>query len=216
MGGAATGDSWHDESVPRLLFARNLRPTVQRGVDCSVRLSVKRLPSDSTFRLVLQQLDYRELMRVFNSWAQQYIELEAGGGLAIDGKAIAGTLVEHQGSQQNFVSLVSLYCQQPGVVLTAQAFENQHQSELEVVQQLLEVLHLEGHIVTLDALHAKKNNCGILEQGNDFVIALKDNQGKLMQALLSIRLEQPPQQRCSTHEVSRNRHVIRVVRVYSG
>ena len=119
-------------------------------------LSVKRLPSDSTFRLILQQLDYRQLVKVFNQWAQQYIELEVGSGLSIDGKAIAGTLVEHQGNQQNFISLVSLYCQQQGVVLSAQAFENQHQSELEVVQQLLESLHLEGHIVTLDALHAQK------------------------------------------------------------
>lgn len=123
----------------------------------ALELSLKRLPSDSTFRLILQQLDYRNLMQVFNQWAQQYIELEAGSGLSIDGKAIAGTLVEHQGNQQNFVTRVSLYCQQQGVVLSAQAFNNQHQSELEVVQQWLEALHLEGYIVTLDALHAQKN-----------------------------------------------------------
>ena len=128
----------------------------QDALIAALGLSVKRLPSDSTFRSILQQLDYRQLIKVFNGWAQQYIELEAGSGLSIDGKAIAGTLVEHQGNQQNFMSLVSLYCQQQGVVLSAQAFENQKQSELEVVQQLLEALHLEGHIVTLDALHAQK------------------------------------------------------------
>jgi DDE_Tnp_1-associated len=137
----------------------SLETFAQRHKDALIAalgLPLKRLPSDSTFRLILQQLDYRQLMRVFNQWAQQSIELEPGSGLSIDGKAIAGTLVEHQGSQQNFVSLVSLYCQQQGVVLRAQAFENQHQSELEVVQQLLGALHLDGHIVTLDALHAQK------------------------------------------------------------
>lgn len=137
----------------------SLETFAQRHKDALIAalgLPLKRLPSDSTFRLILQQLDYRQLMRVFNQWAQQSIELEPGSGLSIDGKAIAGTLVEHQGSQQNFVALVSLYCQQQGVVLQAQAFENQHQSELEVVQQLLGALHLEGHIVTLDALHAQK------------------------------------------------------------
>lgn len=46
------------------------------------------------------------------------------------------------------------------------------------------------------------------------MIALKGNQGKLLQALLLMRLEQMPQQRWSMHEVSRNRHVTRVVRVY--
>lgn len=119
-------------------------------------LPLKRLPSDSTFRLILQQLDYVQLIQVFNQWAQQYIELEAGSAFSIDGKAIGGTVVDQHGTQQNFFSLVSLYCQQHGVVLSAQAFKNQHQSELEVVQELLEALHLEGHIVTLDALHAQK------------------------------------------------------------
>jgi hypothetical protein len=119
-------------------------------------LSLKRLPSDSTFRLVLQQLDYARLLEVFNPWAQQHIKLEPAEALSLDGKAIAGTLVAHKATQQNFMSLVSLYCQQQGVVLSAQAFENQHQSELEVVQQLLKAVHLEGNIVTLDALHAQK------------------------------------------------------------
>ena len=119
-------------------------------------LPLKRLPSDSTFRAILQQLDYAHLLAVFNQWAQQYIELEPGSALSIDGKAIAGTITDEHGTQQNFLSLVSLYCQQQGVVLNAQAFESRQQSELAVVQQLLNALHLDGYIVTLDALHAQK------------------------------------------------------------
>lgn len=46
------------------------------------------------------------------------------------------------------------------------------------------------------------------------MIALKGNQGTLMQALLLMRLDQTPQQIWSTHEVTRNRHITRVVRVY--
>lgn len=137
----------------------SLEAFAQRHKDALIAalgLSVKRLPSDSTFRLVLQQLDYARLLEVFNQWAQQHIELEPGDALSIDGKAIAGTLVEPKAAQQDFLSVVSLYCQKQGVVLSAQAFENQHTSEIEVVQQLLKSLHLEGQIVTLDALHAQK------------------------------------------------------------
>jgi predicted transposase YbfD/YdcC len=47
------------------------------------------------------------------------------------------------------------------------------------------------------------------------VIALKGNQGGFMQALLLMRLEQTPQQMWATHEVSRDRHITRVLRVYS-
>lgn len=128
----------------------------KQALIAALGLSLKRLPSDSTFRLILQQLDYARLLDVFNQWARQHIEIEPGTALSIDGKAIAGTLVEHKASQQNFMSLVSLYCQQQGVVLQAQAFENQHTSELEVVQQLLKALYLEGNIITLDALHTQK------------------------------------------------------------
>lgn len=119
-------------------------------------LSRTRLPSDSTFRLIVQQLDYDALLSAFNHWAQQYIAVEPGSGWSIDGKSIAGTLEDHKGSAQNFVSVVSLYCQQQGSVLQMSAFENRHESELAVVQQLLQVLHLHDGVLTLDALHAQK------------------------------------------------------------
>lgn len=54
-----------------------------------------------------------------------------------------------------------------------------------------------------------------MQQGNDFVIALKANQGTLLQALLWMRLKQVPEQIWSTHELSRNRSVRRTVRVYA-
>lgn len=120
-------------------------------------LPLTRLPSDSTFRLILQRLDYARLLEVFNQWAKQSLQIEPGASISADGKGIAGTLVEHKSDQQNFLSVVSLYCQQQGVVLQVQAFENQHQSEIDVVQQLLSALHLQGILVTLDALHAQKN-----------------------------------------------------------
>ncbi len=119
-------------------------------------LPINRLPSDSTFRLIVQRLDYEVLLTVFNQWAQQYIAVEVGSGWSIDGKSIAGTLVDHKGSAQNFVSLVSLYCQQQGCVLQMSAFENGHESELVVVQELLSALHLQTGVITLDALHAQK------------------------------------------------------------
>lgn len=119
-------------------------------------LPLTRLPSDSTFRLILQRLDYAELMQVFNQWAHQSIPVEPGSGWSIDGKSIAGTLSEPKGSAQNFVAIVSLYCQQQGCVLQMSAFENKQESELAVVQQLLSALQLQEGVLTLDALHAQK------------------------------------------------------------
>ncbi len=77
--------------------------------------------------------------------------------MAIDGKSIIGTVTEHRTAYQNFVSLVSVYSHQPGVVLAAQQFESKKSSELKVVQTMLETLQLEGVVFTLDALHCQKN-----------------------------------------------------------
>ncbi len=77
--------------------------------------------------------------------------------MAIDGKSIRGTVTEPGTAYQNFVSLVSLYSHQQGVVLAAQQFESKHNSELKVVQTILEAVDLEGVVFTMDALHCQKN-----------------------------------------------------------
>ncbi len=54
------------------------------------------------------------------------------------------------------VSLVSVYSHKQGLVLAAQQFEHKATSELTVVQTLLEGLHFQGAVFTLDALHTQK------------------------------------------------------------
>jgi hypothetical protein len=77
--------------------------------------------------------------------------------MAIDGKSIKGTVTEPRTAYQNFVFLVSVYSHQQGVVLATQQFESKHNSELKVVQTILEALELEGVVFTMDALHCQKN-----------------------------------------------------------
>ena len=49
---------------------------------------------------------------------------------------------------------------QQGVVLACQQFESKHDSELKVVQTMLEALNLEGVVFTLDALHCRATFAG--------------------------------------------------------
>lgn len=58
---------------------------------------------------------------------------------------------------QNFVNIVSIYSSRIGVVLATQQFESKKSGELKVVQTMLEALHLEGVVFTMDALHCQKN-----------------------------------------------------------
>ena len=120
-------------------------------------LKVTRLPSDTTFRRILQKLDFQILVQHFEQWMNSTFTIEPGEWVAIDGKSIKGTFTEPSTAYQNFVSMVSVYSHQSGVVLAAQQFESTKSSELKVVQTMLEALQLEGVVFTLDALHCQKN-----------------------------------------------------------
>ncbi len=75
-------------------------------------LTVTRLPSDTTFRRILQRLDFQELAQKFGQWASRAIEKQSQEWVAIDGKSIKGTITEPGTAYQNFISLVSLYSSQ--------------------------------------------------------------------------------------------------------
>lgn len=119
-------------------------------------LTVNRLPSDTTFRRILQRLDFQLLAQLFQQWASCSIDTKPDEWVPIDGKSIKGTVREPGTAYQNFISLVSVYSSQQGVVLATQQFETKTTSELTVVQTLLEALDLEGVVLTLDALHCQK------------------------------------------------------------
>lgn len=118
-------------------------------------LNLNRLPSDTTFRRVLQKLDFGLLAQQFEQWAKEHLELEPGEGIAIDGKSIKSTVDKNKADYQNFVSMVSVYSQKQGIVLATQAIDHKSSSELKVVQKLLEALALQDVVVTLDALHCR-------------------------------------------------------------
>lgn len=119
-------------------------------------LTLKRSPSDTTFRRVLQKLDFALLAQQFEQWANDNMEMEPGEGIAIDGKSIKSTVAQSDTGYHSFVNMVSVYSQQQGVVLAVQAFESTSTSELKVVQKLWETLALQDVVVTLDALHCQK------------------------------------------------------------
>ena len=128
-----------------------------QAVSEKLGLTVTRLPSDTTFRRILQKLDFQALAQQFGEWASRTIDIQPQEWVAIDGKSIKGTVTEPGTAYQNFVSLVSVYSSQQGVVLATQQFESKKSSELKVVQTMLEALHLKGVVFTMDALHCQKN-----------------------------------------------------------
>ena len=115
-----------------------------------------RLPTFYTVRRVLINLDFREFSQQFYAWAKNYIDIQSGEWLSIDGKAIAGTVENQSNNYQDFVNLVSIFTSRQKMVLANAKVINSKESEMPVVRHLIETLHLKDVVFTLDALHCQK------------------------------------------------------------
>lgn len=118
--------------------------------------SSTRIPSYSTFRRVLQRVDFEPFVALFNRWSHLFIELTEETWVAADGKSIKSTLSDYSESYQNFITSVSALTHQSGVVLHLQMMHNKQTSEIEVVRQLIAALAGQPVVFTLDALHCQK------------------------------------------------------------
>ena len=117
-----------------------------------------KVPSYVTIRDVLLRIDFDKLVESFNQWAEQYVSMCKGDTKSIDGKAIGGTVSNCSNSYQNFISLVSVFASQRGIVLSCNKIESKKESEIPTVRQLIEILDVKGEIFTLDALHCQKKH----------------------------------------------------------
>lgn len=115
-----------------------------------------RMPSYSTFRRILQRVDFEPIVELFNQWSQRFIQLMEPTWVAADGKSIKSTLTDYSQSYQNFVTTVCAFTHQTGVVLHLQVMDNKQTSEIEVVRQLIGALAGQPIVFTLDALHCQK------------------------------------------------------------
>ena len=115
-----------------------------------------RVPSYSTIRRVMMDLDYQEVTKMFNDWTAQYTHNHQTQSIAIDGKSLKNTVSDCYGKQQNFVMMVSAFSHYRGEILGVKVMENKQQSEIVAVQDLLELLDLKGVVFTMDALHCQK------------------------------------------------------------
>ena len=121
----------------------------------TLKLPGARVPSYSTIRRVMMQLDY-QAVALFNDWASQYTHNGQGQWIAIDGKSLKNTVDDCHGKQQNFVMMVSAFTHERGEILGIEVMENKKQSEIVAVQDLIQLLDLSGVVFTMDALHCQK------------------------------------------------------------
>jgi predicted transposase YbfD/YdcC len=142
------------------------------------------VPSRDCIRRLLMALKPEAFQGCFQDWIAQAIRTDEGGParlVAIDGKTCRGS---HDGGKGlGPLHIVSAWASEEGIALGQVAAEAKS-NEITAIPLLLKQIELAGTLVTIDAMGCQKEIAGaIAEGGGDFVIAVKDNQPKLREAI---------------------------------
>ncbi len=135
------------------------------------------IPSHDTFGRVFARLDPRQFEGCFMSWVRAVAAHTEGGIVAVDGKTLRRSHDRRAG--KGALQMVSAWAEANRVVLGQVAVDGKA-NEITAIPPLLEVLALEGCIVTIDAMGCQTTIARtIRDQGGDYVLALKENQPTL-------------------------------------
>jgi predicted transposase YbfD/YdcC len=134
------------------------------------------IPSHDTFARLFRLLDPAQFHACFLTFMQRFAK-SLEGVVAIDGKTLRRSF--DRASAQSPLHLVSAWAADQRLVLGQVAVDGKS-NEITAVPKLLELLSLNGTIVTADAMHCQRTvSAQVLAQGGDYVLALKANQGTL-------------------------------------
>src|SRR5215831_16343145 len=141
------------------------------------------VPSHDTFSRVFRLLKPQAFELAFRRFMAAFAKangLKLTGIVAVDGKALRGAY--ERGGRATPLQLVNVFAVDARMALAQQkaAGRNETAGALEV----LDLLSLEGCIVTADALHCHRDFArAVLNRGGDYALAIKANRGRLFTAV---------------------------------
>jgi predicted transposase YbfD/YdcC len=145
------------------------------------------IPSRDCIRRILSTLLPEAFQACFQSWIAACLtdeDPEAGATIAIDGKSLRRSHDRRGGLGP--LHLVSAWASEYGLTLGQVATEAKS-NEITAIPELIDRIDVKGAVVTIDAMGCQKGIAGkIVAQGGDYVLAVKDNQPKLHQAVQEI------------------------------
>lgn len=141
------------------------------------------IPSHDTFSRVFRLLDPEAFERVFRRFMAAFAKankLELSGVVAIDGKALRRAY--ERGGKTSPLHLVNVFAVDARMALAQRRAPGR--DETKGALEVLELLDLEGCIVTADALHCRRGFATtVLKRGGDYALAIKANCRPLFKAV---------------------------------
>jgi predicted transposase YbfD/YdcC len=149
------------------------------------------IPSRDCIRRLLLALQPQAFQRCFQAWIAQALVDDAATGkrlVAIDGKTCRRS--HDAGKELGPLHIISAWASEEGIAL-GQVAADSKSNEITAIPVLLGQLELADTIVTIDALGCQKEILRQIRQGRgDAVLAVKDNQPKLHDAIAAFFTEQ--------------------------
>lgn len=172
------------------------------------------IPSHDTFNRVFSRIDPDAFMHCFLTWVHSLCPILGKEHVAIDGKTLRRS--HDRGDGKVAIHMVSAWATESRLIL-GQIKTAEKSNEITAIPDLLSSLSLEGCLITIDAMGCQKNIAqSIVAQGADYLLAVKDNQATLKQAIEGVLLARSP--KCyknpsidfyESEEKNRNRREVR-------
>jgi predicted transposase YbfD/YdcC len=141
------------------------------------------IPSHDTFSRVFQALDPEAFEQAFRRFMVAFAKangIKLTGVVAIDGKAVRGAY--ERGKSSTPLHMVNVFATEARMALASRKAPGRN--EAKGALEVLCMLSLEGCIITGDALHCNRPFAQtVLKRDGHYVLALKENQGKLFDAV---------------------------------
>ena len=170
------------------------------------------IPSRDCIRRVLIALQPEAFQTCFQSWVASLISEDESIGptIAIDGKTLRRSHDDGHGLRP--LHVVSAWASEYGLSLGQVATEEKS-NEITAIPELIDQIDVKGAIVTIDAMGCQKDIAKkIVDAKGEYVLAVKDNQPKLHQAIADLfsderqdDLAATPHRQCETTEASHGR-----------
>lgn len=142
------------------------------------------IPSHDTFNRVLSRLNPKKFQECFVAWIAGIAEATKGELIAFDGKTLRRSFDRASGKAA--IHMVSAWAARNRLVL-GQVKVADKSNEITAIPELLAMLEIAGCIVSIDAMGCQvKIAEQIVEQGADYVLALKGNQESLYETTVEV------------------------------
>lgn len=135
------------------------------------------IPSHDTFNRVFSLLSPKQFQECFARWIKDIYIATKAEVVAIDGKTLRRSGSNTKNKKP--LHMISAWAKGNGLVL-GQIKTEEKSNEITAIPELIRTLELANCIVTIDAMGCQKDIASeIVQQGADYILALKGNQNSL-------------------------------------